>query len=596
MPLKKNYSLNTKITFLFLLLGFVLLTILFIQIIPKMKEEQKKEKKHKIERMITLTNEQLKLAIELIIHSKKAKVTEIETQLKTYMDKNILKYKDSNQLLQNLNRKQGCKFTYLDKGLYKSPENQKRFIKDELVMYTGKQEHMCPKFTKEFIYTRSLTDGKSLVAQCSSDVFINKHNTLEEKIKKDLQKSFNLTYEDHKGKVNLIWINTKHKDYDSKPLYDIGDDTYNMKYCLSRISSSTIPQVGNLTAKQIIEASNKEPIYHQFSKNRPAYTWVKTLQDSDEVKLLYLTTIYEEDFNKNFTSPLLKILPATFFSLFTVIFLGVFLFKKLFKSINILTNTAKEVNNGNIEIRNNLRGNDDIAFLGKAFDNMLDSIKENIETLDKKVEEKTKQLSDSLQEKDMLLKEVHHRVKNNLAMTINLIKLQYRKIEDDKTKEILLNIQERIYTMELLHRKLYESKDLNSIPFKKYVNELCNDLDKTYKNSKQIDIKCEVDDINLSIEYALPCGLIITECLTNAYKYAFDKNSGKIKVIFKVEKEKCSLIISDNGVGLPQDVDLNKSKTLGIRLISSIIRGQLLGDFNYKYENGAKFYFYFNII
>lgn len=288
-------------------------------------------------------------------------------------------------------------------------------------------------------------------------------------------------------------------------------------------------------------------------------------------------------------------MPAAFLAFFVAVILGFFVFKRLFKSINVLTTTASEVNKGNITLRSKISGIDDIAILGSTFDKMLDSIEENINNLDKKVEEKTKELSGSLEEKEVLLKEIHHRVKNNLAMTINLIKLQKSKIEDEKTKDILVDIQERIFTMELLHRKLYESKDLNSIPFKKYVEELCSDLNKTYSNSRDIKITCDIEDININIEYALPCGIIITESLTNAYKYAFEGNTGEISISFKKNKNNCNLIIKDNGKGLPKDIDINKTKSLGLRLVSSITKGQLHGNFEYKYEKGSSFTISFSI-
>ncbi|WP_320036044.1 histidine kinase dimerization/phosphoacceptor domain -containing protein [Halarcobacter sp.] len=567
-----------------------------------MKKKQKIEKKNQIENMITLTNEQLKLATKLIIHSRQAKIKEVESKLNSLLEKNILKFKSKEQLLTNLNKKEGCDFFFLEDKKENLLEEQKQLLKiDKLTLYSGNKTHMCPKMTQDFFYTK-IVNNNTLVTRCAANIFVDKHNDLEIQIKDDLQKSFNLTHGEHKGKINLIWINTKHKNYDSKPLYDINDETYNMKYCLSRMSSVRIPQTGKLTGKQIVEASNKEPIYHLLNtKENPntydkaAFTWVKDLDTKGDVKLYFLTTMYEEDFNRNFISPLLNIVPAAIFSLVIAIILGFFLFKRLFKSINILTTTAKEVNKGNINIRNNLQGNDDIALLGKAFDNMLDSIKENIENLDRNVEEKTKQLSDSLEEKETLLKEIHHRVKNNLAMTINLIKLQSRKIEDKKTKQILIDIEERIYTMELLHRKLYESKDLNSINFRKYIKELCNDLEKTYSNSKQISIEYDFDEINMNIEYALPCGIIITECVTNIYKYAFLSNQGNIKIGFKKERNSCFLTIEDNGIGLPNSVDFNKPKTLGLKLITSIVKGQLLGNINYKYEDGAKFSIDFSI-
>lgn len=607
MPKHKSYSLNTKITLSFTILGLLLLAVLFIQIIPNMQNEQQEYKKNQIENMITLTSQQIKLGVKLLIHGRETKVNEIESFLRVKVN-SFLKNLDYNKeiKLEGLKENLDCNIYIIDNKsntlLSNSTNiltiNEKELIKDDkLSFYIKEQEHMCPKSTQSIIYSKNIIgQEKTIVTKCQPNIFKDKHEDLEVMVKEDLQKSFKLTYKDHKGKINLIWINKKHNSFEKKPLYDVKDKSYNNKYCLSKMSSSDYPETGLLTAKQIVTASDKEPIYHLLNSKEnpnmyvnPALTWVKTIKDKEDRKLLFLTTVYLKDFNREFYSPLLKIFPAAFLSLLAAILLGFFLFKRLFKSINLLTFTAKQIDKGKMNLRSQITGDDDISILAKTFDSMLDSIEKNINELDKKVENKTKELRVSLEEKEILLKEIHHRVKNNLAMTINLIKLQKSKIDDDKTKNALTDIQERIFTMELLHRKLYESKDLNSISFKKYASDLIEDLDSTYAEEKDIKINCVIEDINMNIEYALPCGLIMTECITNAYKYAFENNYGNLNIYFKTINNKCTLTISDDGVGLSEDIDINKTKTLGLRLISTIVKGQLFGEFFYKYENGAKF-------
>jgi two-component sensor histidine kinase len=258
--------------------------------------------------------------------------------------------------------------------------------------------------------------------------------------------------------------------------------------------------------------------------------------------------------------------------------------------MSILTNTAKEVNEGNLNIRSDIKGKDDIGLLGTTFDNMLDTIEKDINVLDKKVEERTSQLQSSLDEKEILLREIHHRVKNNLAMTIELIKIQKIKIKDSTTKVALGDIQERIHVMELLHRKLYESKNLSSINITKYINELVSDISQSYVESRNIKIDIKIDESYfMDIEHALPCGLIINECLTNSIKHAFIDNTGKIEISL-VKVDQCFILkIEDNGVGIDKSINIKTSKTLGLRLISSIVRGQLLGTIDYETKNGASF-------
>lgn len=611
MPRPKNYSLNTKITLSFIALGFILLAILFIQIIPSMIEEQKEHKKHQMEHMISLTQNQLKFAIQLLINASKAKeaslMNKINDEIFPFVNRLKIDSNNTKSLLEEISLKTQCKSYLLEnnKNAYKNniddlSKNKINQLEDKkLFYYTKSQKHMCPKKTKSILFGHPINNEKKIVLECSPQKFKNAHDDLEEKIKDDLQKSFKLTYEDHKGKINLIWINTAHPLYKSQPLYHLNDKEYNEKYCLSRMSSASLPQTGELTAQQIIEASNKKPLRHEIFKDekrfekKVAFTWVKTLHAKGDRQLVFITTVYEEDFNKHLNEPLLKIMPAAVFALITAILLGLILFRRMFKSINILTHTVKEVNSGNRTIRNDLRGDDDIAMLAKSFDTMLDTIEENILGLDQQVAQKTKQLQNSLEEKETLLKEIHHRVKNNLAMTINLIKLQKSKINDDRTKTLLTDIQERIFTMELLHRKLYESNDLNSISMKKYIKELSDDLNKTYGVNQDIKIDCDIADINTHIEYALPCGLIITECLTNSFKYAFENEEGNIYIKLNKKEDVYSLIIGDDGIGLPKEIDINKVKTLGLRLITSIVKGQLLGSLDYVYDKGSKFYIEF---
>ena len=575
MNISKYYSLKTKISVTFTLLGLFLLLILFVQIIPNMQAEQKESKKNQIEHTITITNEQIKLAVKLLVHSRESEILELKSKIDEIM----------NSKKSSLNDK--CNIYSLEEAKKSLAINEYLSLKEnKLVFYKGHQEHMCPKTTKSILYLKKLENNQRVVAKCNPQYFKNKHDNLEKDIKNDLQKTFELTKKDHKGKINLIWINTKHKDYSTKPLYKVSDKSYNMQYCVSKMSSVLIPQTGQLTAKQIVEASDKEAILHD---NNTTYTWVKTLQNIPGRKLLFITSIYKKDFDRNFSSPLLKVLPAAILAFLIAIGVGLFLFKRFFKSINILTNTAKQINGGNINLRSNIEGSDDIAILAKTFDNMLDSIEKNINELDVQVEVKTKELRSSLDEKEILLKEIHHRVKNNLAMTINLIKFQKSKINDEKTKDTLTDIQERIFTMELLHRKLYESKDLNSISFKKYIIELLDDLENTYGKSRNIQIHTDIDELTMNIEYALPCGLIITEGIINAYKYAFDSNNGNINICFKKINNQCTLIIQDDGIGLLDEIDVNKTKTLGLRLISTIVKGQLFGDFSYEKNKGSIF-------
>ncbi|MGB3750993.1 MAG: sensor histidine kinase [Arcobacteraceae bacterium] len=217
-------------------------------------------------------------------------------------------------------------------------------------------------------------------------------------------------------------------------------------------------------------------------------------------------------------------------------------------------------------------------------------ILKNMKVLDIKVSQKTEQLEKSLLEKEILLKEIHHRVKNNLTLTISLLELQEEEITDEKTKKVLVDIQERIYTMELLHRKLYESTDLNQISFKNYVHDLTDTIAKSYDCENKVVMDIKMQEIYLSIETAMSYGLLLNELITNAFKYAFKDNKNPIFEIRVTQNEEdIILIVKDNGEGLQKNFDEICNDTLGLKLINMIVRYQLFGTIDYEYEKGAKF-------
>lgn len=187
-------------------------------------------------------------------------------------------------------------------------------------------------------------------------------------------------------------------------------------------------------------------------------------------------------------------------------------------------------------------------------------------------------------------------MKNNLALTISLIELQEEEIEDKKVRKVLLDIKERIFTMELLHRKLYESKDISKIDFKNYVIELVDIISNSYNISKNV-ICVNISKFDLNIETAMPFGLIINELLTNSFKYAFiDNNNPKIDINISVENKEILMIVKDNGKGLKDSFEQMSEKTLGLKLINIIVKFQLFGEIEYKNDNGAKFIIKGNII
>lgn len=201
------------------------------------------------------------------------------------------------------------------------------------------------------------------------------------------------------------------------------------------------------------------------------------------------------------------------------------------------------------------------------------------------------QIKVSLQEKEVLLKEIHHRVKNNLQIISSLLNIQSEYIQEKEVLEMFKVSQNRIASMALIHEKLYQSKDLARIEFGEYIRDLVANLFVSYETkSYTVAIKINIDDIFLSIDAAIPCGLIINELVLNSLKHAFPVgSSGDILINFYSENEKFfTLIVSDNGIGLPQNFDFKNTGSLGLQLVDDLIN-QLSGTIEINRSSGVEF-------
>ena len=205
----------------------------------------------------------------------------------------------------------------------------------------------------------------------------------------------------------------------------------------------------------------------------------------------------------------------------------------------------------------------------------------------KRIEDKVNR---SLKEKDVLLQEIHHRVKNNLQIVSSLLSLQSRYIEQPDSIEIFRDSQSRIKSMALVHEKLYQSGDLTRINLSEYIPDLVSDLFRSYGvNYNLVQFKINSENISLDINTAIPCGLIINELVTNSIKHAFQGIiKGEIVVELKYEDDCLKMKVQDNGVGFPEEVNLSNIKTLGLQLVISLTK-QLDGSIELIKENGTSF-------
>jgi PAS domain S-box-containing protein len=201
-------------------------------------------------------------------------------------------------------------------------------------------------------------------------------------------------------------------------------------------------------------------------------------------------------------------------------------------------------------------------------------------------EEKIKQ---SLTEKEVLLKEVHHRVKNNLQIISSILNLQSSTISDQHTLELLKNSQDRIRSMSLIHELLYQTKDFSTIKFSEYIKSIATNLFHSYNQNKNISLDLDLDDIHLDLDMAIPCGLIVNELLTNSLKYAFEtEDEGIIRVKLKSKNGFVHLIITDNGKGFPKDIDFRDTASLGMQLVVSLV-DQIDGEVILNTEKGSEY-------
>ncbi|HJP17019.1 MAG TPA: transporter substrate-binding domain-containing protein [Nitrospinota bacterium] len=201
-------------------------------------------------------------------------------------------------------------------------------------------------------------------------------------------------------------------------------------------------------------------------------------------------------------------------------------------------------------------------------------------------------IQSALKEKEVLLREIHHRVKNNMQVISSLLNLQSKYVKNKENIEMFKESQNRIKSMSLVHEKLYESKDMASVNFKDYIQNLTNDMFRIYNvDINKVTLQTSIEVINLGIDTAIPCGLVINELLSNCFKHAFPKGKkGKIDVIMQsVNMDEYELIVSDNGVSVPDKLNVGNSKTFGLKLITDLVENQLEGTLDLNRDNGTEF-------
>lgn len=203
----------------------------------------------------------------------------------------------------------------------------------------------------------------------------------------------------------------------------------------------------------------------------------------------------------------------------------------------------------------------------------------------RRLREANEKLGTALEKQLMLRAEIHHRVKNNLQIISGLLQTQAEIADDTRVTRIISDAQERLISMSLIHQNLYQSDDLNKVSIRSYLEELITNIQRSHTGDDSIiDFDLRVEDEFLDIDAAIPLGLILNELITNAYKYAFpDRKVGKIVVELSKTTKQFTLLVSDNGVGFPSDYNLNENNSLGLKLVTGLVR-QLEGKISWRKE------------
>ena len=215
-------------------------------------------------------------------------------------------------------------------------------------------------------------------------------------------------------------------------------------------------------------------------------------------------------------------------------------------------------------------------------------------TKSKLAEEKIKA---SLKEKETLLQEIHHRVKNNMTVISSLLGLQANSLNDEQLKAALKDSQNRVQSMSVIHEVLYQSDNLSSIDMNTYLSNLSGAIARNYTISSKVNVRVESENILIGAKQASPLGLVVNELITNSFKYAFPENQeGEIIIsLVKTAQDQILLEYTDNGIGMPKGFDWHKAKSMGLKLVKTLTENQLDGSIDMESNNGTKFTIKFNI-
>ncbi|MEE4165431.1 MAG: histidine kinase dimerization/phosphoacceptor domain -containing protein [Desulfocapsaceae bacterium] len=270
----------------------------------------------------------------------------------------------------------------------------------------------------------------------------------------------------------------------------------------------------------------------------------------------------------------------TILTALAIVFLSI---KYLVTPLRTLASATARVARGDLSVRCPVTSGDETGILAASFNTMVERLQQTQEN----------QLRKSLEEKEILLKEIYHRTKNNMLVIISMLDLQMQDVEDDRILSIFKDTEYRIRAMALVHEKLYQSQDLSEIDLGSYLEDVVRSLVANMVPDGRVRLDIRVEATPITIDYAIPLGLVINEIVTNAVKHAFPgRRAGTISLTLTRERDKkIRLEIGDDGVGLPEHVDIHQGSTFGMQLVNSLVKMQLRGEFSVECGNGGTIFF-----
>ncbi len=259
--------------------------------------------------------------------------------------------------------------------------------------------------------------------------------------------------------------------------------------------------------------------------------------------------------------------------------------RKLTQPIHELQAFTHRVAAGALDARSNIKATDEIGDLAESINTMVEALESSQVRLRESLGQQA-----ALREKEILLREIHHRVKNNMQILSSLMRLQVRRADNEEMRNVLKESEARIRSMGLLHEKLYQSENVSEINLESYLHSLTGEISRmNTRSTEPVEIRVSVSDVKLGLDTALPCGLIVTELVSNSLKYAFPEGRPGIIVVSvgKTNEGEYSLVVWDNGIGLPEGMDVSKATSLGLRLVTMLC-DQLSGQLSMTSQQGTR--------